>query len=416
MTDALPCDLPELPAHWSWRRLEQLVSPSRGICYGIVQPGTPVRNGVPILRAENVRDGEVVTNEMIEVAPSIDSAYQRSKLRGGEVLITLVGAYFGKVAVAPLTVAGFNTARAVGVVPLASDQYFVCAALRSPAAQRYIKTWATTTAQPTLNLRDLAKVPIPWPPSAERDAIAATIDALERKIHLNRRTSATLEEMARALFKSWFVDFGLSNGLLPDGWRHGSIDDVAELNPESWSSRTRPETIEYVDLSNTKWGRIEATTTFAAVDAPSRAQRVLRSGDSIIGTVRPGNGSFSLVRRDGLTGSTGFAVLRPRHRASSAFVYLAATRPETISTLAHLADGGAYPAVRPEIVVQQPAVVPTTQVLDEFAAAVDPLLARIGHADEESRTLAELRDLLLPKLLSGELRLRHAERAVEAVA
>ena len=82
-----------------------------------------------------------------------------------------------------------------------------------------------------------------------------------------------------------------------------------------------------------------------------RGRRVLRHGDTIVGTVRPGNGSFSLVGRDGLTGSTGFAVLRPKTPSDAeARLGGAATSQDNIDRLAHLADGGAYPAVRPEAV------------------------------------------------------------------
>src|SRR6185436_13111644 len=158
------------------------------------------------------------------------------------------------------------------------------------------------------------------------------------KIELNGRMTDTLEAMARALFKSWFVDFdpvrakaeGRGPGLpqpladlfpdsfeaselgeIPRGWDAATLSDLATLNPESWSSETRPAVIEYVDLSNTKCGRIDAVTNYSKGDAPSRAQRVLRPRDTIVGTVRPGNGSHALIWADGLTGSTGFAVLRP---------------------------------------------------------------------------------------------------------
>ncbi len=288
----------------------------------------------------------------------------------------------------------------------------------------------------------LKQLEVPLPCLAEQRAIARILGALDDKIELNRRMNATLEAMARALFKSWFVDFdpvhtklALSGaegaegrdtglpaeiaGLFPDGfeesavgeapagWHLGMLNDFASLNPESWSRATRPALIRYVDLTNTKWGRIEAITEYAQQDAPSRAQRVLRPGDTIIGTVRPGNGSFAYVSEDGLTGSTGFAVLRPRKAQYQEFVYLAATTGDSIGMLAHLADGGAYPAVRPEIVASTQVVCPTDAILLVFA--------RI-RTSVQSRTLAALRDALLPKLISGAVRVGDVERFVGAAA
>ena len=87
-------------------------------------------------------------------------------------------------------------------------------------------------------------------------------------------------------------------------------------------------------------------------------KRILRPGDTVVGTVRPGNESFALIAESGITGSTGCAVLRPRRPEYREFVYLAATAQANIMALAALADGGAYPAVRPEAVAQTPVVLP----------------------------------------------------------
>lgn len=378
-------------------------------------------SGTPVIPTEAIGRRRIADTSLPRVDDETVSRLARHKLRQGDILFARRGVQAtGLSAIVDAKHEGALCGTGAILLRVNDrsvlDPNYLSFALAAPSAIRWLKDHAVGAVMPNLNADIIRRLEIRLPPPNVQIAIAQCLGSLEEKIELNRQMNATLEEMARILFEHWFVDFNRTAGKMPNEWRCGSIYDVAELNPESWSLRTRPETIEYVDLSNTKWGRIEATTAFASADAPSRAQRVLRAGDSIIGTVRPGNGSFSLVRRNGLTGSTGFAVLRPRLPASSAFVYLAATRPEVISTLAHLADGGAYPAVRPELVAQQPAVIPTPQVLEDFAAVADPLLARIGHAEEESRTLAELRDLLLPKLLSGELRVRDAERAVEAVA
>jgi very-short-patch-repair endonuclease/restriction endonuclease S subunit len=210
------------------------------------------------------------------------------------------------------------------------------------------------------------------------------------------------------LFPDRLVDSEL--GEIPEGWEQGTLADFSTLNPEVWTQETRPARINYVDLSNTKWGRIEAVISYEAAEAPSRAQRVLRTGDTIVGTVRPANGSYAFVSEPGLTGSTGFAVLRPRTACYAEFVYLAATAPDTIDTLAHLADGAAYPAVRPQAVAATPIVRPPDELLVRFSRAAGPILAKIAENERGSRTLAALRDTLLPRLISGELRVKDAER------
>ena len=290
-----------------------------------------------------------------------------------------------------------------------------------------------------MNKGDFERLRFVLPPLVEQRAIAHILGTLDDKIELNRRTNETLEAMARSLFKSWFVDFdpvrakaeGRDPGLpqpladlfpesfedsklgeIPRGWDAATLSDLATLNPESWSRETRPEVIEYVDLSNTKWGRIDAVTSYSTVDAPSRAQRVLRPPDTIVGTVRPGNGSYALISADGLTGSTGFAVLRPDKCQYAEFVYLAASAPENIERLAHLADGAAYPAVRPEVVAATQVVKSDAKVMQSFSGVASSMLSKVAANEAETGTLSALRDTLLPKLISGEVLVKDAERFI----
>ena len=294
-------------------------------------------------------------------------------------------------------------------------------------------------AQPVSSLR---RIEIPLPPLPEQHAIAHILGTLDDKIELNRRMNETLEAMARALFKSWFVDFDpvrakvegrdtrlppeISDlfpdefedselGEVPKGWQTVHLKDLSMLNPENWDRNNRPAEINYLDLSNTKWGHIIEVSVYRSEEAPSRAQRILRPGDTIVGTVRPGNGSYLLVSEQNLTGSTGFAVLRPQKTIYTELIYLAATSPSHIEELSHLADGGAYPAVRPEVVQNVQIACDLDHIVSPFSRCVKPLLAKIGHNEKENRTLSSLRDTLLPKLISGEIRVEEAEKYLEVV-
>ena len=179
--------------------------------------------------------------------------------------------------------------------------------------------------------------------------------------------------------------------------------------------QNHPESVAYVDLANAKDNEIASVTDFEFDEAPSRARRVLRDGDTIVGTVRPGNRSFAFIHEpvSNLTASTGFAVLRPSARANTEFVYLAATQDSSIEHLAHVADGGAYPAVRPDVVSGLQIVVPDAPLLKAFHAVAVSLLAKVSENQKQAQTLATLRDTLLPRLISGQLRLPEAEAQVE---
>ena len=117
--------------------------------------------------------------------------------------------------------------------------------------------------------------------------------------------------------------------------------------------------------------------------------------------------------KNDLTGSTGFAVLRPKYDRDASLIYLAATDQATIEVLANLADGGAYPAVRPEVVSARKIVLAPDDLLLAFSQEVFPLIAKIEIGKDENQTLAALRDTLLPRLMSGELRVGEAREQVE---
>ena len=312
---------------------------------------------------------------------------------------------------------------------------FIVAYFRTPEGQHELLANASQVGVPSIArpVTYLRSIEIPIPPIQEQRDIAHILGTLDDKIELNRRMNETLEAMAQSLFKSWFVDFdpirakmeGRDTGLpkplanlfpdrfvdsecgeIPEGWDFGTLGDITSLNPESWNDRNPPEDVVYVDLSNTKWGQIEKIDRYSWKKTPSRARRVLRPGDTIVGTVRPGNGSFALIGRDGLTGSTGFAVLRPKAADDREIVWCAATSRDNLDHLTHLADGGAYPAVRPQAVTGTPVALADFPVKRAFSAMAAPWLDRIEHNRRESRELSSLRNTLLPALVSGELRMQ----------
>jgi type I restriction enzyme S subunit len=394
-------------------------------------------SGVPVIRGTNISHAREIVGEPVFVSDETANELRSSTAVAGDLVFPHRGA-IGEVGLVPSTghprwMLSTSLMKLTCDSTLA-DPLFVYYFFRSPSGRQELLRHASTVGTPGIGqpLTSLRSIRIRLPPLSEQRAIAATLGALDDKIELNRRINETLEAIARTIFRAWFVDFdpvrakaegrepwgmdAATAALFPDsfveselgpvpaGWEMRTLSAFASLNPESWSKNTRPDTIEYVDLSNTKWGRIEATVMYARDDAPSRAQRVLRSGDTIVGTVRPGNGSYAFIAQGGLTGSTGFAVLRPNLPEHREFVYIAATTTDNIAALAHLADGAAYPAVRPDVVAEMPIVAPTDPVVTRFSETANPLLIKVALNERESRILTKLRDTLLPGLVSGGVR------------
>ncbi|NHO41861.1 DNA polymerase beta domain-containing protein region [Acetobacter fabarum] len=415
------------------------MSTDRGISVGVMYPGSHDEQGIPLIRAADISEGRISETPTLKISKNVHYEYRRTALEGGECLLTLVGTP-GISAIVPHSMAGWNVARAVAVLRLKEQKNarFLRYAFSSPDVKNTIRNWCNTTVQPTLNLADIKKIPISWPPNAAREAITTILGSLDDKIDLNRRMNETLEAMARALFRDWFVDFGPTRAKIageapylapelwelfpdrlddegkPEEWLDGTIGNWANLNSLSWKRQNYPETVNYLDLSSVKHGIINDISQMSAQEAPSRAQRILRTGETVIGTVRPGNGSYAYIDREGLTGSTGFACFYAEDKKFREFVYFALTDKENIDRLTHLADGGAYPAVRPDVVADTACTL-SEQTVSAFHTVVSSWMNKISTNNIESHTLAQLRDLLLPKLMSGEISIRDAKKMVEDV-
>ena len=393
--------------------------------YGVVQPGPNLASGLPMLRVNNFQNDSLNLADVMRIAPEIEAKYERTRLEDGDVLITIVGSV-GQVAVVPKELKGWNIARAVAMIRPKEPELsrWIAFALRSQDVQHQLGVAANTTVQTTINLKDLRALQIPLPDKSTRAEISEILGALDDRIGILRQTNATLEAIAATLFESWFVDFdGIAQqdmeeselGLIPNGWRVGTLADLCELNASKWTDKKHPPTVRYIDLSAVSSNRIEAIHEHSFDEAPSRARLQLREGDTIVGTVRPGNRAFAYIHapQANLTGSTGFAVLSPKQAHYASFVYLAATQDQAIKRLANLADGAAYPAVRPNVVAETPCVIAPDEVIAEFSSTTKPLLERIEQNSQQAATLATLRDTLLPRLISGKLRIGDAARMAE---
>ena len=303
---------------------------------------------------------------------------------------------------------------------------------------------ASTDMAPYLSLTDQRRLRITLPPLVEQQAIACVLGALDDKIELNRRRNRTLEAMARAIFRSWFVDFdpvrakaagrapaGLAKevaalfpaafedgpvGPIPKGWRWRPLPDVCEVNPTRTLSKGTPA--PYLDMANMP---TQGPSAEAWVMREMGSGMKFRNGDTLVARITPclenGKSAFVDFLADGQVGwgSTEYIVLRPKAMIPPVFAYLLA-RTEDFRTFAIQqmtgssgrqrvpADSlGKYSLASPEL---------DAPLFVRFGQFVAPLFARMTAAVEQSRTLAAMRDALLPKLISGELRVADAERIV----
>lgn len=226
------------------------------------------------------------------------------------------------------------------------------------------------------------------------------IRAIDEKIELNRKMNETLEQMGQALFRHYFIDNPEA-----ENWEKGSLGQLMDINKESVGKGYSYDEIQYVDISSVSIGSIDKFETVKLSSAPSRAKRIVRDGDIIWATVRPNRRAYSLVMNpaDNMVVSTGFAVLSPKKNALGFVYYHTSSQPFTDYLALH-ARGAAYPAVTASDFKNAPIAIPDTDTMKEFNELVLPNMRLMSELKEQIQTLTTLRDTLLPRLISGKVR------------
>ncbi|CAK03043.1 MULTISPECIES: restriction endonuclease subunit S [Rhizobium] len=443
--------MPEIP----FVALADLCPPKRSITYGIVQPGKPDDIGVPIVRVNNFRGHRLDLTERLCVAPNVEAQYSRSRPQPYDVLISLVGS-IGQVAIAGPEISGWNLARAVGLIPTKDRHHalWIFYALQSPEAQQYIRQHANTTVQATFNLKDLTKFPIPYPARQGREQIIGMLGSLDDKIELNRKMNETLEAIAQAIFRDWFVEFGptrrkqdgatdpitIMGGLVQDTERAQALADLfpATLGddslPEGWESKSlleqanwingaafknmhfsdAPDALPVVKIAELKNG-VTSGTKFTNTALGERYR--ISDGELLFswsGNPDTSIDAFVWIGGNAWLNQHIFAVRENGVRSKAAlYVLLKALMPQFAELARNKQTTGLGHVTKEDMKRLEIAVAPGP-VETAFEAVITPLVDLLVSRLFENRTLAATRDLLLPKLMSGEIRLSGAEGVIEA--
>jgi len=501
MSEINPYEFTTVPEGWECKRLIKCTDEDN-ISYGIVQPGQHVDNGVPVIRINNVKNGQLDLGDVLKVSPEIERKYERTRLKGGEVLLTLVGST-GQSFVAPVELKGWNVPRAIAVIraksEIGADWINIC--LQSQETKHFLDVRANTTVQKTLNLKDVRDIPILIPPKEVKESITNMALSLSNKIELNRQMNQTLEDIAQALFKSWFVDFepvkakvivrgkggnalaqslaaqaiiagtltlqqleamevtslGLEETIHPfvvknfepsglDYWMPEQLESLAKLFPnnlveseqgeipEGWSIKSMEELSTNVAMG--PFGSNIKVETFVDDGIPIINGQQLRGtlladgrnkfitnehaeklskcnvfrGDIVI-THRGTLGQVSIIpegsKYERYIVSQSQCYIRPNCEVISPLfmIHYFKSYIGQHELLAHKSQVGVPSIAKPVTNLRKiELIVPSKGVSDEFHQLVNNMYNKISQKKDEILLLEEMRNALLPKLLSGELR------------
>ena len=396
--------------------------------------------GVPVIRGSNMApagrwiDGDFafVSEEKVECDLKSNLAHP------GDIIVTQRGT-LGQVAIVPDR-RGFKryvisqSQMAVRVPKNKADRDFVYYFLQSPHFAGYVETSTIQTGVPHINLRILRSAPAIWPEKDEQCRIASVLAALDDRIQLNRRMNDTLEAMARGIFRDWFVDFGptrakaegrapylvpelwelfpIAIGEIPEGWKAGKVSDIALNIRDGRGADDVPDDERYVGLEHFDRRRLTLWRCGSGSEVTSNKSG-FQTGDLLFGKLRPYFHKVAIAPFAGVC-STDVLVIRPKSPDVACLVYLALSESAVIDFVTNASTGTRMPRTNWNTLASYRMAVPDGSIAREFHKIVSPMVQRMTLAAEEAGTLAELRDLLLPRLILGKLRVGDAEKMVAA--
>jgi type I restriction enzyme, S subunit len=412
------------------------------------------RSKFALVRSQNVYDHRFDDSSLAFISDHHAHELRGAEIKPGDLLLNITGdgVTFARACLAPEAILPACVNQHVSIVRLQDDVClpgYLLAYLTHPEIKGYIESFNAGGSRRAITKGNIESFRIPIPPLNQQKVIADILESLDEKIELNRRTNQTLEATARAIFKSWFVNFepireeqsrlanpfhASSLGLMPEDWEVGALKDFVEDAiggdwGEAAPSDTENEAVLCVRgadipyLQDAEPGKMPVRF----LSARSLTKRALRHGDLVIeisgGSPGQSTGRCVLIRQRmldrfsyPLVCSNFCRDVRLRLVHSSVYLYFWLDWLYSRGELLQYENGTTgikNLAFRTFSEVHQ-LVVPSEPALHAFYDLTSPLLDRQQSNGVESSTLATLRDTILPKLLSGEIRVKQAEKIVGA--
>lgn len=409
-----------------------------------IKVSTFVDSGVPVISGEHLHGTRMQDGRFNFITEEHAEKLKNSLVERGDVVFTHAG-NIGQAAVIP------NTSRYTKYIISQRQFYARCKRdlimpeylayfFHSPDGRHKLLSNASQVGVPSIAqpLSHLKSIEVPTPPLSYQRSVVEILETIETRIDHNRALAAKLEAIARRLFKSWFVDFdpvrakaagekpaGLADdiaalfpdrfvdselGKIPKGWRQGQIGDFCNNIRVNCSPTQFLSDDFYVGLEHFDHRCLTLWNGGRGADATSNKSR-FKKGDLLFGKLRPYFHKVAIAPRDGIC-STDILVIRATHDSFSEFSYLALFQDDVIRFVSDSSGGTRMPRTNWETLSGYACIVPDLKLAAVFGEIVRPMIETMLQCVSENQSLSNLRDLLLPRLISGKLRVSEAEEAI----
>lgn len=408
---------------WKHYKMDELIEEiSMGPFGSDVKKEFYVDNGVPILNGSNLQGFKLQEDSFGYLTKEKADSLKKCNAHRGDIIVTHRGT-LGQIVYVPVNskydryVISQSQFRFRCKADLVDVQYLVYY-FHTREGQYKILANASQVGVPALAraTSTFKLIDIKLPPLKYQRRIASILSSLDRKIELNNKINADLEEMAQAIFKNWFVDFepfkdgkfvDSELGMIPEGWKVGRLDEIADVVGGSTPSKAKPEYytqkgiawLTPKDLSNhpavyTSRGEIDITEE----GYNSTSTKLMPKG-TILFTSRAPIGYISIAQNDICT-NQGFKSLVPK-KAGTCFLYCFLKYVTPV--IENKSTGSTFKEASGSLMKSLQVIMSEQKVFEDFETIVSPLFARIESLEKENSRLSLLRDTLLPRLMSGEI-------------
>lgn len=377
--------------------------------YGYTESASQDEVGPKFLRITDIQN-DFINWDTVPFCPISESDFEKYKLEIGDIVVARTGNSTGATATIKENVTAVFASYLIRfqIDKQKANHNFLDFLLRSKIWYAFVNSVKSGSAQGGANANDFASFPINLPPIPEQKAIANVLTAFDDKIELLQQQNQTLETLAQTIFKEWFGKYQVGDDL-PEGWNAGKLGDIAINHSKTFKFNN--DKVVFVNTGDVLEGDFLHADEISPIGLPGQAKKVIELYDILYSEIRPKNKRFAFVDFDtsNYVVSTKFMIIRPKTDFSPFILYLILKNQDTINEFNLIAESrsGTFPQITFDSVKEFPVVIPTIEAQRKFEAILKPIMEKQRVNKEQIQTLITTRDVLLPKLMSGEIRVKY---------
>lgn len=375
------------------------------------------------IRALNLRSGHLDLSDIQKISKEVSDVLERSKLYKNDIVLSYTGT-IGACSIISENDKFHLAPNVCKITPNSNiDPYYLFYIIRSKKFQNQLLGYAHGSTQPTIPMKTIREIPIIICDYNKQYAIGTILKSLDDKIEVNKRINYNLEQLAQTLYKSWFVDFEPFKdqplveselGMIPKGWRVGVLSEIGEIVGGSTPSKAKSEYytdkgiawLTPKDLSISKEKFINRGCQDITEEGYKSCSTKLMPKGSVLFTSRAPIGYISIAQKEICT-NQGFKSVVPKI-AGTGFIYY--FLKNATSEIENKATGSTFKEASGTLMKSLPVIISPKHIFDRFESIISPIHNHQSIIEAEIRRLAEVRDTLLPRLMSGKLKVNEIEK------